>query len=407
MMTTSGFIHPFQEAYDYQTSRTPVVSKDYAAIAERWRPQAITVAGLERYDSILTVDRMLVDNMANNETMSDFAEQFGKLLDEQDGLVLSPSRIELIHWNSMRTAEAAGAYRQMMETVEDRPIFWYYGPDDGPNHQISSICRPIHKIKVRYDDPILQHMWGPNHHHEYHEWVSLTEEEAGDDIFSSGDDEYPSIGGAEVRPAAGFDFNPAESMVDDSAFAEGVASLAGIIEKKASADYGLEALADLEGVDAAPAIARAIGSSPASIEPGGQSFREVVGIDSGSGMWALDDTGDGVRINRASFDELIGADADNAKYSAFIAPTIADPTESWWIAYETDDGAAYAKRYIKVFETTGGERISVVIDATPPGIAAGDGRTPGAWLWRMKVTADAEQFRRGLLVRSKVPRVKP
>jgi hypothetical protein len=401
----TSLIRPYQEAYDYQRKRTPLVPADYHALDERWRPQAITVAGLERYDLVAAVDRICERGLAENMTMSEVVDELGKIIDEQDGLILSASRLELIQWNAMMTATAAASYRQAMEFVEDRPIFCYYGPDDGPNHTISPVCRPIHKMKVRYDDPILKHMWGPNHHHEYHEWMSMTLKEAGDDIYVS-DGEYPVIDGAEVRPAAGFDFNPAESMVDDGAFAQGVASLKGIANRKATADYGLVPLQDLASgeLPKAPAIGKAIGATPKAAAAAWTKYRAALGIEAGDGAWLADYAGDGVRVNKASFDELIGADRENARYLSFVEPALAAPTETWWVAYETDEGTAYAKRYIAVFDAGKGKRITVVMDTTPAGIAAGDGRTPGAWLWRMKVTDKPEDFRKGLLAHSRAPR---
>jgi hypothetical protein len=250
-------------------------------------------------------------------------------------------------------------------------------------------------------------MWGPNHHHCYHQWESMTEEEAGDDIHVTPEgEEYPTIDGNQVRPAPGFDFDPAKGMLDDHAFAQGVASLKNVITRKTSADYGLSALSELESdaLETAPKITKAIGATPKAINAAWTRFSGELGVGTGDGTWSIDYAGDGVRINRDSFDELLGADRENARYLSFIAPAIANPTESWWVPYETDDGTAYARRYLKVFKS-GKKRVGVVIDTTPAGIAAGDGRTPGAWLWRMKVYSpledELEDFRAGLLAHTK------
>lgn len=401
-------IRPFQEAYDFQVRRTAVLPADYAALPEDLRPLAQTVAGLERYDSVAAIDRLLEESILGNKTMSDAVDQIGNVIDEHGGLVLSPQRLELIHWNAMVTVNSAGAYRQTMEFAEDRPVFWYYGPDEGPNHHISEICRPIHKIKVRYDDPILKHFWGPNHHHCYHAWESMTEEEAGSDIYASPEgQEYPVINGVEARPAPGFDFDPAKSMVDDRAFAQGVASLKNIAARKAASDYGLAGFGELDAdaLEAAPKITKAIAATPKAANAAWARFRSELGMETADGVWSIDYAGDGVRINKDSFDELLGADRENARYLSFVTSTIGNPTESWWVPYETDEGTAYARRYLKVFVSGKNKRIGVVIDTTPPGIAAGDGRTPGAWMWRMKVVNplgdELEQFRAGLLAHTK------
>src|SRR5947209_19603318 len=111
-------IRPYREAYDYQRKRTPLVPDDYRALDERLRPMAMTVTGLERYDLVAVVDSICERQLAENMTMSEVVDEIGKIIDQQEGLVLPAARLELIEWNSMMTVRAAASYRTAMEFVE-------------------------------------------------------------------------------------------------------------------------------------------------------------------------------------------------------------------------------------------------------------------------------------------------
>ena len=398
---TVPLIQPYQEALDFQRKRTAVLSKNfYSRAFDTARPRAFTISGFQRMDLLLAANRVVEDARANNTTMSDVADQLGELADQQDGLILPASRFELIHHNAMVTANAAGAWEQAMEFPEDRPFFQYIGPDDD---HISNICRPIHMMIVRYDDPILKHMWGPNHHWERHEWVSLAAEDVTEkDVYSSPDGfDLPVVNGQVVRPADGWDFNPAEVFAaDDKAFVEAANALSNALPARTAADYGLGALAEIS-IDELP-VAPSLPRIPKTADEW-DLFREVFGIEDGEERTiVLDHANDGVWINRNTFDHL-GADesaSDRARDFSILHETLKSPAEVWFVPRHTAAGdVVFTKRYIGLYRAN---------DKAMKATATVFERSPEGWLMSSgRHGLDSiEQFRSGLLTYTKAGRKK-
>lgn len=398
---TLPIIKPYKEALDFQRKRTALHADDfYDRALDAARPRAFTVTGLQRMDLLLAANRLVEEKIATNMTMSDFADLLGEVADQQAGLLLSPSRLELIHHNAVVTATANGQWREAMEFVEDRPYFKYFGPRDGRN---SRICKPISGIIVHYTHPILKHMWHPNHHRERHEWISLSAEEVNPkDVYEGPDGfEYPVVDGRLVRPGDGWDFNAAENFgADDSAFIRAIDGISDQLPAKTPADYGLEDLTEipLKDLPAAPKLARRV---RASIDDQWRSFREVFGIaEAEQRTIVLDYANDGVWLNRATFEHLVavGDEAradkqiDRARHFVFLRETLRSPAEVWLVRRQTASGeTVFTKRYIGMFRDDDGKRATLMFFE----------RSPEGWLMdsgRINKTKTIDRYRHGLLV---------
>lgn len=386
-------IAAYDEAFRFHQTRTTLLANDYYDRAlDAVRPRAMTVTGLHKLASLTAITRIFDNGIANNKTTSDIADEISAVVDAHGGTILSGDRIELIVHNALYMANAAGDWNAAMEFVEDRPYFEYRGPVDDRN---SRICKPLNGTVVHYTDPLLKHLWHPNHHRERHEWVPIaTNSVYPEKVYRSPEGyEYPVINGQVVRPADGWDFNPADAMAaDDAALARSARVFGEQLERKTSRDYGLRALVDIEGLPPLPRLANSVPAG--AIGKAWERFQEVVGITNGSGVTVLDYAGEGVRINRDSFElALLGESGSfnggNGRYFPLILPTLEDPAEVWLVPRVTDQGTSFIKRYIGAFAARGGVR-TLVLD-----------RTDAGWLWQTIAPEDTEPYRTGLLVRTR------
>lgn len=390
-------IASYAEAYRFHQTRTTLLADDYySRTLDAVRPRAMTVTGLHKLASLTAVTRVIDDGIAANKTTSDIADEIGAIVDSHGGTILSGDRIELIVYNALYTATAAADWNAAMEFVEDRPYFEYRGPNDDRN---SPICKPLLGKIVHYTDPILKHYWHPNHHRERQEWVQIRAADVDPKHLyeSPAGYEYPVINGQVLRPADGWDFNPADAMAaDDGALARSARVLGRQLERKTASDYRL---APLSHIDPLPNVARLSNPVPAgAVEQAWASFQQTIGITNGSGVTLLDYAGDSVRINRDTFDLLLldehGAfSGSNGRYFPLIRPTLEDPAEVWLVPHATEDGASFVKRYIGAFSVRGVLR-TIVID-----------RTDRGWLWQTVAPADVEQYRTGLMIRTRAPKL--
>jgi hypothetical protein len=395
-VTEGARIGVYRDALDFHRKRTTLLAADfYDRALDAARPRAMTVTGLHKLHSLLAVTRVIDDGIANNRTTSDIADEISAIVDKHGGTILPGSRIELIVYNALYTANAAGEWKAAMEFVEDRPYFKYVGPRDERN---SEVCRRVLGIIVHYTDPILKHFWPPNHHWERQQWVTLGawEVDASQVYRSPEGYEYPVIDGQVVRPADGWDFSAADAMgADDKVFIESARSLGAPLARKTPRDYGLAPIfdADPDALMPMPQLGNAVPT--AAIERGWDTFQRTIGIENGSGTWVLDYAGDGVRINRDSF-EIALTDADgnyagqSGRYLPLILPTLRDPFEVWFVPFETEHGATLVKRYIGAFATPRGGVQTIALD-----------RTDNGWLWRTIAPRDVEPLREGVLIRSR------
>lgn len=385
----------YRDAWEFHQKRTTLLAGDfYDAALDAARPRAMTVTGLVKFDSLLAVTRVIDEGIANNKTTSDIADEISAIVVEHGGTILPGSRFELIVHNAMVTANAAGEWKAAMEFAEDRPFFQYRGPSDDRN---SAICKRIHNLIVHYTDPVLKHLWHPNHHWERHAWVTLAAREIDRSLVYRSPDgyEYPVIDGQTIRPALGWDFNAADAMgADDKVFTEGVRTIGAQLRRKTPRHYGLIPIRDLDPAELSPLPQLGNSIPQAALGRAWESFQRLIGITNGSGTWLLDHASDGVRINRDTFD-LALTDADgnfaggNGRWFPLIVPTLRDPFETWFVPFETNRGTTFIKRYIGAFAGPRGIE-TVVLD-----------RSEDGWLWRVVRAQDIESYRDGILTRSK------
>lgn len=397
-MTDGVTIRVFREAAEFHRKRTTLIAGDfYSRELDAVRPRAMTVTGLEKFDSLIAVTRVIDRGIESNRTTSDIADEISNIVEKHGGTVLPGSRIELIVHNALFTANAGGEWKAAMEFVEDRPYFQYVGPRDDRN---SAVCKPILGLIVHYTDPILKHFWHPNHHWERQQWITLSIAEVDErEVYRSPDGfEYPVVNGQVVRPADGWDFSAADSMgADDKVFIQSARKLGEEIARKTPRDYGLPPVADIDPDEFSPMPRLGNAVPQAAIERAWQTFQRVVGIENGSGTWVLDYASDGVRINRDSF-ELALTDSQgnfaggNGRYFPLIVPSLRNPFETWFVPVASERGTTFIKRYIGVFTTQRGETQSIVLD-----------RTDDGWLWRTIAPRNVEAYRAGVLIRSRAP----
>lgn len=396
-MTDGPRIGVYRDAWRFHQKRTALLAGDfYDAAMDASRPRAMTVTGLVKFDSLLAVNRVIDEGIASNKTTSDIADEISAIVIKHRGTILPGSRIELVVHNAMVTANAAGEWHAAMEFVEDRPFFQYRGPSDDRN---SAICKRIHNLIVHYTDPVLRHLWHPNHHWERHAWVTLQTSEVDERMVYKSPDgyEYPVIDGQTIRPAIGWDFSAADAMgADDKVFAQSVRALGPQLRRKTPQHYGLPALRDVDPAELPPLPQLGNSVPQAALGRAWEAFQRLVGIENGSGTWLLDHANDGVRINRDTF-ELALMDAEgnfaggNGRWFPLIVPTLRDPFEVWFVPFETNGGTTYLKRYIGAFAHPRGTIETLVLDRSEEG-----------WLWRVIHPEDIERYREGLLTRSKL-----
>lgn len=403
---------PFAEALAFHRGRASVDPKTFYALVGEARTRAFTISGGLRESAILEAHQLLGRAIEENMTKQEFSALFGELLDRQDGVVLSPQRMELIWQNARATSYSVGRYRQLSRPglIARRPIRQYpKGPHDV---KTSTICRKLEGLTWRAGDPIEKHVWPPNHHHERHlDVVSMTEAQAkeeGATIYeSAGEREYPVIDGQEIFPDPGWDSAPHLMAADDAEFVRQASALPAPLPSHAASDYGLGKLSDLTRAElaGAPAATPAITSLAADeYATARTAFREAFDIpEELGGSWVADYAGDGVRVTDATFDAVLGVGpkgvgtkklAGEAVYFNHFREALEDPTEVW---FERLEGGAIVKRYIKVFRGKGTKDSPTVVVLE---------RGPGGWLMRAasQKKGAIEAARKGVLVMSKAPR---
>src|SRR5690349_18708941 len=126
MAAESPHIGVYRDALEFQRKRTVLLADDfYRRSMDAARPRAMTVTGLTKYESLLAVNRIIEDGIAQNKTTAQIANEISAVVDAHGGTILSGERIELIVHNALYTANAGGEWKTAMEFVEDRPYFQY------------------------------------------------------------------------------------------------------------------------------------------------------------------------------------------------------------------------------------------------------------------------------------------
>jgi hypothetical protein len=391
---TTPLFRPFADALEYQKGRSAMTAENAWSLPAEQRPRAFWIAGLEHYSAVAEAKHFADEAVANNWTKERLADEIGKVVAANGGTILSADRLELIAHNAVAIPRMAGKWRQMTdaEFVQDRPILRYsLGPDDG---HTSPICRKLQGFTARYDDPAWKGVAPPNHHKERHDVDSLTEEEAGGDVYvSPNGSEFPQIDGQTILPDPGWNFSPAEAYgADDGAFADAAAKLGAEVPAKTARDYGLPRLADLPD-EAVPALPPAVEAADRAAAQA--AFRETFGIQEGEKRTiVLDFSKEGVWVNDATFEDAM-SESGAANFEAMLA-TVRDPAEVWFVPRENGH---HVKRYLGVFRGPAEDETRTVLVVVE--------RSPDGWLMksgREKRASAIETYRRGLLTFTKAKR---
>lgn len=409
-------LRPFQEAVDYQRDRVAMPRSSYDELSAEAALRAFTIAGLTRQDALETAHQLATQAIAEGLTHGEFLDALGDLLDSQDGVILSPRRLELIAQNNTAAAYAAGRYRQLHdpELLALRPYLQYpLGPNDSLTSQI---CLRLEGLVARADHPVWQHISPPNHHDERHiQMLSLTEDQAretGKIYEGSDEDLYPSVDGQRILPDSGFDFSPHLLTADDRALVEAAQKIGRVLPAKTAESYGLKPFAAIDGASlpAAPTRGRfAITDvdDTAQYDRAWKMFRETLEFSEGVSETIIADRfGDGNRITRSTFESIMGLDdrakrnekRDRPRFFSYIRPSIEDPFEAWVVMREGPDGTPLlTRRYFALYDTGAKARgYNVWLDFSPEG-----------WLMRsgfVRKIEDLEELRQGRLMFTKAGR---
>jgi phage-Barnase-EndoU-ColicinE5/D-RelE like nuclease2/Phage Mu protein F like protein len=382
---------PFQQAIDFHQSRVVMSPEAFADLSAEARLRAFSVSGLARQASVTEAYRLIEEAIQNGTTMEAFRTSFLAFLEANDGALLSDARIDLIFRQNVGLAYSMGRYAQMTDPdVLDARPYWMYptGPDDS---RTTEVCRSLQGFIALASAEVWQHIYPPNHFNERHnQVVSLSAEQAhksGGIYPGPQGDQYPFLEDPEtgqarrIMPDSGFDVAPSLVASDSGALSREMYSLGPEIAAKSAADYGLPAIADLPETDLAiaPELGPALpaDATPEDVGAAWQRFRDELGIPAGlDESMVVDAAGDGVIVNRETFDHLLGLDqggdeaairtgAARAQYFGFIRPSIEEPLEIWWVPERAGyyGEVAFVKRYIAAYQ--GG--VMLVIERSPSG----------------------------------------
>lgn len=411
-------LKPFEQAVAYQLARVPMTRKAFDTLSNEAKLRAFTIGGLARRALLEEAHRQATTALADNLTKPEFLERLGDVLDQQEGLYVSPRRLDLIAQNNIAVAYSAGRYAQMNDPdiLGERPYRQYpLGPSDG---RTTVICRDLQGLVARHDDPIWLHISPPNHDGERHiKVLTLTAEQAkesGKIYESAGELEYPVLDGRTILPDPGWDFAPGLLTADDRALVEAANAIGGELPAKTAVDYGLELIADVKvkGLPKAPRVlAEAITdvSYDAQYAEAWNAFREAVGIAEGADQTiVVDGQRDGVRITRATFEHMLGLDAgeaarnqkkDRPRWFGRIVPSLEDPFETWMQTRVGRAEVAFTKRHIALYDSGKKNASASVMYAD---------LSPDGWLMETGFVSakQIEKLRTGRLLHSKARRDK-
>lgn len=372
-------LKPFAEAVKYAQERVPMTRPDFDGLSSEAKMRAFTIAGVARRRTIEEAYERAVEAIEKGWTKEALGEEIRKLVADREGVLLSRGHSELIFQNHHNICVSAGRWKQMQETKGTRPYLRYpLVPNDD---RLSDICRPLLGLVAHIDDPIWESIYPPNHHRDRHKKpTSLTEAQAKEAGIYEGDGQpYPFVDGRRIMPDPGFDSRPGLVTADDRALVEAANAIGAELPAKTAKDYGLPALKAVDVKTLAPAPNRWIDLedfSDASIAEAWTHFQKEIGIPSdGTSVSVLDLFGEGVRVNRESFDRIIGtlrseADQerkkDRVRFFSWILPTLEEPTEVWLVQRA---GGKTHRRYVKLFrgDDEKAKPMLAIIDLSPDG----------------------------------------
>lgn len=200
--------------------KTLMTADEFEALAQELRARAFTVAGVADLDVIADVWQAIDAAVENGETLEDFRDRVGDLLEEEWGGE-RPGQLETIFRTNVQSAYAAGRAIENDRAKDTHPYVLYSVIDDA---RTSDICEGLIGLVLPQGDPFVASHQPPLHHNCRTDLVAITEEDAremGIDV--------PPLEGAE--PSEGFGGDPLGEWTPD--LSSRPAELASIYELKA------------------------------------------------------------------------------------------------------------------------------------------------------------------------------
>ena len=117
---------PPKEARQFWESRVPVTADDFAKLTEQARQRAFVVSGLARQELVDELHASILHAYEEGLSIGEWRKRARALLSadgDTPAALLKRHRLDTIFRTNLQTGYQAGRYAQMMETVEDRPIW--------------------------------------------------------------------------------------------------------------------------------------------------------------------------------------------------------------------------------------------------------------------------------------------
>ncbi|MGZ5445277.1 MAG: PBECR2 nuclease fold domain-containing protein [Thermoanaerobaculia bacterium] len=367
-----------QEAIAWQLARVPRPRPAFDELDAQGKQLAFTIAGFARQSVLESAHAWLTKGLAEGLTRQEILDQVGKLAD-QEGIFLSPARLDLIAQNHLANVQANGRWQQLNDPdlLAVRPYRQYpLGPSDV---KTSDFCRKMEGVVWLAGDPIEEHVIPPNHHKERHLKIgTLTkaQAEASGKLYTSPKGgQYPVIDGQTILPDPGFDAPPRLLAADADDLRKRVEAAGDVVPLKTPAAYGLE---DLQSRAEALAL-----EAPDEMDADSwRRFQQLAQMGRRKETIVVDQHGDGVLINEATFQALDG------KLAAALRRIITDPLEIWYVRRES----GFSRRYLALLDQDDEIRGAWLEVSREGWLFAGD----------VVELGDLEQLRGGLLLTSKV-----
>jgi SPP1 gp7 family putative phage head morphogenesis protein len=164
-------------AMEYLARKNNVDSWNWYDLWKDAHARSFVVAKAAKLDVLNDIRAMVDKALASGMTFAQFKKElkpqlqakgwWGKKerVNEETGEITeymagSPRRLKTIYGTNLQTAYMAGNYKGAMEAAEDLPNWQYVSVIDG---RTTDQCRDMHGRVFRYDDPIWNSLYPPNH----------------------------------------------------------------------------------------------------------------------------------------------------------------------------------------------------------------------------------------------------
>jgi hypothetical protein len=151
---------PFQEAIDFFRAKQPLPTQRYTDLVHGMHDRAFVIAGVTRQDVLVDVQAAVQKALQEGTTLQEFQKSFeaaiaGKWSPRQG----TAWRARVVYENNVRTAYAAGRYRQLMDMRSTHP-FWRYRHGDSRRPRLQHLGWD--GLVLRWDDVWWQAHYPPS-----------------------------------------------------------------------------------------------------------------------------------------------------------------------------------------------------------------------------------------------------